>query len=515
MQPTTTTGSRESNSTLLRRQINRLIRSLERSGFGAASHGLASDLTTGTKVLDSRARLSEMLKNDVRLQQLHSLSEADLEGLCLELARLCVEGRLQQTLAEADIPYPIYNFFASFDENSRGPWGRVPIVPETPSELRWELFGIPVRFPIGVPASGLTQNREWVEYFAHRGFNILTYKTVRSSKHDPHCHPHWVFVEDIEPWKDMNDISTVHGDLDTWPKSLSRFSTANSFGVPSQATDVWQKDVERTLKRIANGQLLIVSVMGTVREGEHDPRQAMIQDFVAVARSAEETGVKVIELNLSCPNTVLADHTSGMAPPISSDPATTRDVVLAVRAGLHHPETKLVAKLGCETDEVLTEIVSSVGSMVDGISGINTVQATILKSDGSGTPFVGTSEDPQRARDKAGVSGTAIRELGISFVSRLNKLRTGGGYGFSIIGMGGVMSVEDVDAYLDAGADAVQSATGACLNPDLPFEIDDWSKYANATSEVPRRKPTRFARVADVMASGGYSLLSNRNGGSG
>lgn len=487
-----------------RLQIDRLLRALARSGVTATPDYVGDlDREAQAGTTQARAELIDLLRKDTRLEHLDTLGEAELEGLRLQLVRLCVTGRLQQYLADADIPYPIYNFFAGFEENGRGPWDRVSISVDAPSGTDWQLLGLPIRCPVGVPASGLTQNAEWVEYFARRGFNVLTYKTVRSSERRPHRYPHWVFVQDLDPWLSAADVGAVRGDLKTWPKDLSHFSTANSFGVPSPDPTVWQRDVERAMSRLAAGQLLILSVMGSADE---ETGQGLVEDFVKVALQAEATQIQAIELNLSCPNTPRADTTRGMSPTVSSDPASTTEIVSAVRGALRR-STKLVIKLGYEPRDVLEETVRQVGNSVDGISGINTVQVPIRVPNGDVSPFIGTAAEPDRQRDKAGVSGSAIRELGLDFVRTLQELRRSTGSRFSIIGMGGIMDSSDVRCYHRAGADAVQSATGACLNPELAIEAAEEGSIPPPVVGT----ESRLEKMFEVIASGGYSLLSGRS----
>ena len=59
-------------------------------------------------------------------------------------------------------------------------------------------------------------------------------------------------------------------------------------------------------------------------------------------------------------------------------------------------------------------------------------------------------------------------------VSKLSKIRSKNGYKFEIVGIGGVTNVNDYFEYRKAGAEAVQSATGAMWNPYLASEI--WKK---------------------------------------
>ncbi len=474
---------------------------LDEQGMGAVRH--------------ARGRLVEIISDDPRLAAIESLGLGELESLLLDMIRLCVEGRMHAFLGDIDVPYPVYNFFAGFDENSLGPWDGASGTAEVTSPIAWELMGIPVRMPIGVPASGLTANSKWIRYFSRRGFNILTYKTVRSVETPPHRYPHWVFVGDGDPWLSLDDVTRVRGDLSVWPKDLERFSTANSFGVPSPDPEIWKKDVERSLKDLSDGQLLILSVMGS---SEHYAGQDMVDDFVRVALLGAETGVLALEINLSCPNTVRAGK-PGMGPPICSDPETSGRIIRAVREAVG-PEMKLVAKLSCLEPAALRAVVAVIGEEVDAISAINTVQAPISRTDSDESPFVGTAEEPDREREAAGVSGSLIRELGLSTVASLRKLKQELTLDFDIIGMGGVTTVDDVDEYVSRGATAVQTATGACLYPELPQMLSKSSSTWQDLSvtlgpdELSRPagggRPT-LGRIGRALSSGGLSLVLDRS----
>src|SRR5207302_991387 len=57
---------------------------------------------------------------------------------------------------------------------------------------------------------------------------------------------------------------------------------------------------KKALKHQKKGQVLILSFMGTVRPNQ--TQQEFIDDNIQAAKLAKETGVKVLEVNLSCPN---------------------------------------------------------------------------------------------------------------------------------------------------------------------------------------------------------------------
>lgn len=355
-----------------------------------------------------------------------------------------------------------YDYSRDFYENLREPPQARALQLEQ-SSPNWTLLGHKVRYPLGVAASPLTADSRWIKYFADQGFNIITYKTVRSSKTKAHPHPNWIFLENLqEPLSLQTGAEIVaQGSRRSYPDDLSRYSMANSFGIPSQEPEQWQRDIAETLAGLDEGQLLIVSVVGSA-EG-HD----LVSDFVEVARLAERAGAEAIELNLSCPNT-LSDSGTEMRPPLSESADDAALVVRAVRRALR-PESKLIAKLGYMAAPRLEAVVTRIAEDVDGISGINTLPRRVRTAEGV-PAFRGTVADAHN-REVAGVSGIALRDFAIDFVRNLAALRAEKGWEFDIIGMGGVMDGHDVRAMMAAGADAVQSATAAANNPDLPAEV--------------------------------------------
>ena len=335
----------------------------------------------------------------------------------------------------------------------------------------WQVLGYDVGFPIGVPASVLTATSDWIEYYGRNGFNVLTYKTVRSSKREAHPGVNWVFLKGLETPVDPAEglPSPVIGGLTEWPASPRNFSMANSFGVPSSDPEEWQADVRHAVRLLRSDQLLIVSVMGTYEEYQGEE---LVQDFVRVARLAEDAGAPAVELNLSCPNTI--DSATGAVKDqlICESVEDSARIVEAVRLALR-PETKLVIKLGYMKETELEALILRLfrdERLIDAIAGINTIQATVQQEDGSAT-FVGTCKDAKATRKLAGVSGTAIRKFGLEFVRSLAAIRTKHQIQYDIIGMGGVMDAEDVLALMRAGAAAVQTATAAFFNPSLPQEV--------------------------------------------
>jgi dihydroorotate dehydrogenase len=413
------------------------------------------------------------------------------EAVIHEIVGLCVVGRLQPLLAAYGIPNPPYNFLSSFLENDK-PWAPPSPGRESAPGPSWRLLGHEIGFPIGVPSSVLTANSLWIDYYAQRGFNVLTYKTVRSRSYEAHPTPNWVFLPELTSPLELADLDRqVFGDSLAWPSNPTAFSMANSFGVPSTSSETWQRDVAAALSVVATNQILIVSVMGFHEELSG---RELIDDFVSVARMAESTGAPAVELNLSCPNTI--DPAAGGVKRefLCESAKDTQALVAAVRDALD-TRTRLVVKFARLPLATLEDVIVPLAEqkLIDGVSGINTIQMEIIDRQEAAVfpPREGAS------RLVAGVSGIAIREFGMKFARDVASLRAAHRLDFDLIAMGGVMDAIDVDAYLAAGADAVQVATGAFLHPDLALTMNAGTPTAAPLSEVGLRARAKILELLD------------------
>ncbi|RFU22751.1 dihydroorotate oxidase [Geodermatophilus marinus] len=354
-------------------------------------------------------------------------------------------------LAAAGVPTPAYDVLGSYRDNLTTPVG--PRLPERPAaRRRWPVLGRSVGFPIGVPACVLNGGEAWVRHHAANGWNVLTYKTVRSRAHDPNPQPNWTFAARETAGLPPGAAADVTADPWDWvPPGSAAVSTVNSFGVPSPAPEEWMPDLERSLAAVDDDQLLLVSVMGEAADAAE-----LVADFARTARLAEEAGAPVVELNLSCPNS-RDRSTAGVRPPLCLDADATVAVVEGVRRALDD-RTGLVAKLSWLDTGRLAALVPRIAPLVDGIAGINTVQTRVRRSDGAPT-FPG--------RELAGLSGIAVRASALDFTRRLVGLREAAGARFDVLAMGGVTDPASFAALFAAGADAVQSASGAFASPYL------------------------------------------------
>jgi len=347
---------------------------------------------------------------------------------------------------------PSYNPNLPFEKNyAEGPFGEVANLSYVePATVGAHTFlGQKINFRIGMPAGPILNSR-FGQAFFNAGFDVLTYKTVRSSEKKSSPYPNIVPLElkgDITP-KEAATEGVRQAEEFAAPLSIT-----NSFGVPSVGPDKWQPDMKRMIEVAHEGQLVIGAFQGTNRgEGE----DAFIKDHVATARMVVETGAKVLEVNTSCPN-------EGTRNLLCYDTKRMQQIAHAIKDEIGN--TPLVVKLAYFEDEKqLEELVSAIGEIVDGIAAINTIGGKILKKDGE-------QALPGEGRLWSGICGAGIGWAGLDMVKRLKALREKKSYSFEIVGVGGMASADDYKEYRAAGADLVMSATGAMWNPYLAQEI--------------------------------------------
>ena len=351
----------------------------------------------------------------------------------------------------------MYNPLLSYEENyERGPFGvfAEPGVVERAGDPRFSFLGNEVWLPFGIPAGPLVNGR-FVRAALDKGFDIPVYKTVRTRPYKSHP---WPNVLPVHVTGDLpaECLRLVAGGEYTEPLSIT-----NSFGVPSMNPDVWQPDLAECVRYARRGQVVAGSFQGTLPE--HGGAAEYIADFRTGARLMRETGVKIVEVNFSCPN-------EGTANLLCFDTRRSLEVVEAIRTELG--STPLVIKMAYFRDDAkLEELVRAIGPHVDGLSAINTIAAEIVDEHGE-------QALPGQGRLVSGVCGRSIRWAGVAMAGKLARLREKLGLSYAIVGVGGVTSPEDYAVYRQAGADAVMSATGAMWQPHLAEQI--WARENEA-----------------------------------
>ncbi len=362
---------------------------------------------------------------------------------------------------------PFYDPKKTYEENYKdGPFGDFSNdeIFNQDTEPQYDFLGYKVHLPFGIPAGPLL-NSNFVKAAFKKGFDIAVYKTVRASSFPCHPFPNILSVA-IEG--DLT-MEKARQDLVADVNFHEPLSITNSFGVPSRDPSLWQEDVKRAISYEGKGQVMVLSFMGTVKPNQ--TQKEFIDDFILAGRLAKETGAKVLEANLSCPNI-------GNEGLVCYNLEVTEKLVKGIRNAIG--STPLVIKIGYfEKDSDLRKLAEIANEYIDSVSGINTLQVSIVDKDGK-------QALPGEKRLKSGVCGTAIKWAGLDTVRRLSRIKGELGFKFSIEGVGGVTDPDDYFEYLKSGADSVMSATGSMWNSNLAIEIKQ--RIAAAYEQIERFK---------------------------
>ena len=348
---------------------------------------------------------------------------------------------------------PTWDLSRPFDWNySHGPLlSHIPheTLPQQPvAFLSWHL-----RSPLGV-AAGPLLNAEFVKVYAHLGYSLLTYKTVRSRPWKAHPEPVLARLRPVGQTDPSSSTPLVVDRGIDWSPS-AELSSANSVGLPSPHPEQWREDVRRARESLGQGQVLIVSVVGTPETG--DAVEQLADDFARCARWAIEAGADMIEVNLSCPNVASGEGD------VYLDPKTSSMAVEATRTAIGE-RVSLSAKLGYYADiKLMHAVLENITPFLDALTLINSVKFRVVDSNGS-------AYFPGADREYAGVGGTAIRMLAHDNVRSAIEFLRQRNLNIPVIAIGGVTRPDHVDEYLDLGATVVAIGTTAIWQPFFSYE---------------------------------------------
>ena len=326
--------------------------------------------------------------------------------------------------------------------------------PERVAPVREEqFFGHPVNSTIGVP-SGPLLNSMWVTYYARLGWDIVTYKSVRSRHKGCYSLPNLQFLDVGAQLAGAPSSERVVA-LQGTPADPRHATWGITFGMPSRDPDTWQPDVKVARESLADGQVLIVGVTATPEDDSTE--EDVAQDYALCCRLAAEAGAQVIECNLSCPNVKSAESYAYTDAELSG--------LIARRIREAVPDLPLLLKMGYYEDaESMRAVMLAVAPHVDGLTLTNGIAKTQVTRDGK-------CAYPEDFRLVSGVGGWGVRESSLENLRRGARIREEENLDLEFLGCSGIMQPEDAAEYYRAGACAVQCATLAMLVPEAVADL--------------------------------------------
>lgn len=184
-------------------------------------------------------------------------------------------------------------------------------------------------------------------------------------------------------------------------------------------------------------------------------------------------GIAAYELNVSCPNV----NAGGMA--FGADPSSLEYLVEKAKRAAARP---LIVKLSPNVTSVgqMAQICEAMGA--DAVSVANTFRAMLIDVE---------TRKPRLTNVTGGLSGPAIKPIALRMVfetARMVKI--------PVIGIGGIVTAEDVVEFLMAGASAVQVGTASYADPrateHLVKGLESWCRSHNV------EKVTRLTGAVEI-----------------
>ena len=227
------------------------------------------------------------------------------------------------------------------------------------------------------------------------------------------------------PWEG-NPVPRV---AETWGGML------NAIGLQNPGIDVFLERDIPFLKKFDTK--IIVNVCGK-----------SVEDYLEVVEKLSDSGVDLLEINVSCPNVKEGAIAFGQ----KAD--CLYDITSRIKK---HAKQPVIMKLSPNVTDIAQMAKAAEAAGADGISLINTL--TGMKIDVHRRKFV-------LANKTGGLSGPAIKPVAVRMVYQAAQAVK-----IPVIGMGGIACAEDAIEFLLAGASAVAVGAMNFVNPYTTVEV--------------------------------------------
>ncbi len=181
-----------------------------------------------------------------------------------------------------------------------------------------------------------------------------------------------------------------------------------------------------------------------------------IDEYVELSKILNTLDIDAVELNLSCPNVKAGCMAFG------TSYEGVKEVTTQVRKAL--TSKPLIVKLTPNVTDITQPAKGAEDAGADGVSLINTLLAMKIDID---------KQRPVLANNTGGLSGPAIKPVAVRMVYQVAQAVK-----IPILGLGGIVTGDDVIEFMLAGATAVSIGTGNFIAPDTSIKaIEGVEKY--------------------------------------
>ena len=271
-----------------------------------------------------------------------------------------------------------------------------------------DFCGIHCENPFFLASSAVCTNYEMVARAFEAGWAGVFYKTICMQE-----------IKEVSPRFDAMHNNATHGDF---------YGFRNMEQLSENPVEM-DFDILHRLKQNYPSKVVIASIMGQKEE-----------EWIALAKMAEEAGCDAIELNFSCPQ---MKH-KGMGSDVGQSPELVREFTACVKKSVKIP---VISKMTPNITHITEPAIACVEAGADGISAINTIKSVTMDVDA----------EVAGQRTISGYSGRAVRPIALRHILELSQMPKQ----TELSGVGGIETWRDALEFIQLGCNNVQVCTAA------------------------------------------------------
>lgn len=272
--------------------------------------------------------------------------------------------------------------------------------------LEISFCGIKCENPFFLASSAVCTNYDMVVRAFEAGWAGVFYKTICLQE-----------IKEVSPRFDAMHNNATHGDF---------YGFRNMEQLSENPVEM-DFDILRRLKQNYPTKIVIASIMGQTEE-----------EWIRLAKMAEEAGCDAVELNFSCPQ---MKH-KGMGSDVGQDAELVRTYTACVKNSVSIP---VIPKMTPNITHIEEPAMACVQAGADAISAINTIKSVTMDEDA----------EVAGQRTISGYSGRAVRPIALRHILELAQMPEK----VELSGIGGIETWRDALEFIQLGCNNVQVCT--------------------------------------------------------
>ena len=266
--------------------------------------------------------------------------------------------------------------------------------------------GIPCENPFFLASSAVCTNYEMVARAFDAGWAGVFYKTICMQE-----------INEVSPRFDAMHNNATHGDF---------YGFRNMEQLSENPVEM-DFDILRRLKQNYPTKVVVASIMGQTED-----------EWMKLAKMAEEAGCDAVELNFSCPQ---MKH-EGMGSDVGQSPELVKTFTACVKRSVKIP---VIPKMTPNITHIAEPAIACLEAGADAISAINTIKSVTMAP----------AAEVSGQRTISGYSGRAVRPIALRHILELAQMPVK----TELSGIGGIETWRDALEFIQLGCANVQVCT--------------------------------------------------------